>query len=388
MPTPAQPPRHLLRWIALAVLALVLAALAALAIHIHTLLQPARFTTLLENDLAAAGLRLSMSAPAEPTLFPHPGVQLQGFSLTNIGSRRPVLQANGATIVVPWRALLHGDVAIERVDVAAPRIDLGELEGLLARLPHHTGPPRLPTITTGIHMSRGTLSRNGSPLLFDFSLATGALAPGQRFQLETSARSAAGRRLSASISTVPSAVHEGVIDFDALRIAIAGQHGTALQLDGKGSWRGGENLALHLQGTLRHRAFAPPPAASVAGASASAASSANAAPSDQNVADKIAIEVTPARHDVPMAVALKLDGVDAHADLRLLPTEFGKWWTRVLAAKPGQPAAALPFTGTVQARRLDLGWLQATGLSIDAGADLAPASAASVAPASSASVAR
>jgi AsmA protein len=375
----AQTPRHLWRWVALAIVALIAALLLALAIYVHNLLQPERFTALLENDLAAAGLRLKLDAPAEPALFPHPGVQLQGFSLSNMGSRTPVLRANGAAIVVPWRALLHGEVAIERIEVNAPRVDLGELETLLARLPRHNGPPRLPTIATGIHFSHGMLTRNGSPLLFDFNLATGALTPGRRFELQATAHGASGRRLSATLATVPSAAHEGAIDFDSLRIAVAERRGTTLRLEGKGSWRGGENLTAHLEGTLQHRSLAPPaPAASAAKASTAAPASAPAA--DQNATDRIVIDVAPARGNAPLTVALKLEGVDAQVDLRLQPAEFDGWWTRVLTAKPGAASPPPPFAGTARAKRLDLGWLKATDISIDAGPDLAPASASTGAP--------
>lgn len=369
------------------VIAVVLVALAvALVVYVHHLLQPQRFTALLENDLAAAGIRLDLDAPAEPALFPHPGVQLQGFSLTNIGSGTPVLQASGAIIVVPWRALLHGDVAIERVDVNAPRLDLGELEALLARLPHHAGPPRLPTIATGVHMSQGTLTRNGSPLLFDLSLSTGALAPGQRFRLDASARTAAGRRLTGMFATTPSAVRNDVIELDSLQVGVAEQNGAALQLEGRGSWRGGEDLALQLAGSLRHRSFAPPaPASSAsrakAGASAAASAPSMSAPTGDNATDKVALQIIPARAGVPLTVMLKLDGDDAHADLRMQPTQFDDWWTRLLAAKPGEPSGPLPFTGTAQAKQLDLGWLKGTDISIDAGPDLAPAPGTSTGPA-------
>lgn len=381
----ATPSRHLLRWIALAIATLLVALAVALVVYVHNLLQPQRFTALLENDLAAAGLRLSMDAPAEPALLPRPGVQLQGFSLTNIGSTTPVLQANGASIVVPWRALLHGEIAIERVDVNAPHIDLGELEALLARLPHHAGPPRLPTITTGIHMSQGTLTRNGSPLLFDLSLATGALAPNQTFQLDASARSGAGHRFTTSVSTVPSAAEDGVIGLDALRVRIAEQRGASLQLAGTGSWRGGENLALHLTGTLRHRSFAPPPGAAAGVAKppvdAPPAASAPPATAAPDVSDSVVFDITPARAGAPLTLALKLDGADSHADLRLQPTEFGRWWSRLLATRPGAASGSLPFAGTMRAQQLDLGWLKATDISFEAGPDLAPASAASTSPA-------
>lgn len=361
----------------MAVVAVLVALAIAAAVYVHNLLQPDRFTALLENDLAAVGLKLRLQAPAEPTLFPRPGVQLKGFSLTNTGSNRPVLQAAGATIVVPWRALLHGEVAIERVEVVAPHLNLDELEALLARLPHRTGPPRLPTIATGVHMTQGTLSRNGSPLLFDFSVETGALAPGNVFRLEAAARDAAGNRFTAVLTTVPSAAHDGVIDLKALSFRLAEQQGTALQLEGNGSWRGGEDLAMQLQGTLRHRAFAPASAASTSAPAASASSPSPPVAPAEPVTDKIALDVSPARGHAPLTIALKLDGEDAHADLHLQPTEFGRWWKRVLAAQPGQPPGALPFTGKAEVRQLDLGWLKATGLTIDAGPDLAPAASSS-----------
>lgn len=380
MDASASSPRHLLRWIALGIFAVLVALVLALAIHIYNLLQPQRFTTLLENALATAGLALRMQASAEPTLFPRPGVKLEDFSLTNIGSNTPVLRADGATIVVPWRALLHSEIAIERVDVDAPHVDLDELESLLARLPHHVGPPRLPTISTGVHMNHGMLTRKGSPLLFDFSVETGALAPGQVFHLDASARSAAGRRLSATLTTVPSTAHDGVIDFEALHLGLAEQQGTALQLDGHASWRGGETVAVHLQGTWHHRALTPPP-------SASASTLATSAPAQQDVNAKIALDVSPARGHAPMTVALKLNDDDAHADLHLQPTEFGHWWKQLLAAKPGQaPPVALPFTGHAEIQQLDLGWIKAKGLRIDADPDLSPAASvkAAAVPAASA----
>ena len=375
--------RHRLRWIALAVGVVVLAALVALAVHVYALLQPQRFTNLIERDLAGAGINLELQAPAKPALFPRPAVRMHGFSLTNAGSSTPILQANGATIVVPWRALLHGNVEIERVEVDAPRIDLGELKALFARLPRHRGPPRLPTIVTGVYMSQGTLTNNGAPLLFELSLDTGELLPGRRFRMDASARTADGNQITASLATVPSSPHDGTIDFDAIRIDLAKQAGVSMQLEGKGHWQGGESLALQLQGSMRYPSLAPPPSPSAAGSSTQGSLPAKA--SGATTTDKIALDIQPAQGKAPLNVALKLDGDDAHADLNLQPTEFGAWWQSLLAASPGHPPGPLPFTGHAEVQKLDLGWLKATGLRIDADPDLAPASPASSPAASSAS---
>lgn len=389
MPASAPASRHPLRRIALAVLAVVLVLVIALGVYVHHLLQPQRFTRLLESDLAGLGIRLDMSAPAEPALFPRPAVQLHGFRLTNVGSGTPVLQAAGATIVVPWRALLHGEVAIERVEVDAPRVDLGEMEALLARLPHHAGPPRLPTIATGVHMRHGTLIRHGSPLLFDFSLATGALAPGREFRVDMSARSASGRRFSAVLATVPYAARDGVIELDSLHLGLAGQPDMSLELDGKGSWRGGEDLTLQLAGTLRHPALAPPASASTAAPVQTGTGTSMAPPALAGVGavtDKVAVQVAPARGGKPMTVMLQLHGNDARADLSMRPAEFAGWWSRMSSARPGEPPVPLPVSGTAQASRIDLGWIKATGITISADADLAAASS-TAAPASAASAA-
>ena len=387
MPTLPSWQQHRLRWIALAIGVVVLGLLITLAVHVYALLQPQRFTNLLENDLASVGVDLDLQAPAQPALFPRPAVRMQGFSLTNRGSGTPILQASGATIVVPWRALLHGEVAIERVEVEAPRIDLGELKTLLARLPHHRGPPRLPTIVTGVHMSQGTLTDHGTPLLFELGLDTGELVPGRPFRMDVSARSADGHRITASLDTVPSSPHDGSIDLNPLRLAFSKQGGVSLQLDGQGHWQGGEVFAMQLNGSLRHPAFAPPPASSAAPAN-SAAPPSRPANGPGSTIDKIALDIRPARGKTPITIALKLEGDDAHVDLQLQPTEFGDWWQRLLASSPDHPPGPLPFTGQARVQKLDLGWVQATGLRIDADPNLAPASAASAAvPASASSTA-
>lgn len=389
MPPPATWQQHRMRWVALGIGVVVLALLVALAIHVQALLQPQRFTDLLERELASIGITLDMQSAAEPTLFPRPAVKMQRFSLTNAGSSTPFLQAGGATIVVPWRALLHGDVAIERVEVEGPRIDLGELKALLMRLPSHKGPPRLPTIAAGVHMTQGTLTNGGAPLLFELSLDTGELLPGHPFRMEASARSGDGREITASLDTVPSSPHDGMIDLDPIRIDFGKQGGFALQLEGQGEWRGGEAIALHLRGNLRYPSLAPPVAStSTPAASGSAPAGAPAPPSGTMSVDRIALDVLPPSGKTPLGIAVNIQGDNSRANFHLQPTEFGNWWQRLLAASPQHPPGPLPFTGEAEVQKLDMGWLKATGLTLNAGPDLKPASSASTAPAAASSATR
>ncbi|HEX7349092.1 MAG TPA: AsmA family protein [Rhodanobacteraceae bacterium] len=381
MPMPASWQQHRTRWIVAAIGIVVLGVLVALAVHVHALLQPQRFTHVLERDLGAVGIKLQLEAPASPQLLPRPGVKLQGFSLSNRGATTPILQASGATIVVPWRALLHGDIAIERVEIDAPRIDLGELGALLERLPHHRGPPQLPTIVTGIHLNQGTLTNHGEPLLFEVSADTGELVPGRAFRLDATARDASGHPLSASLSTVPSPPHDGAIDFTKTHLSIRKHDGLALQLAGEGHWRGGEDLALQLTGSLTHHSFNPPPTRTAAAVSSAPAQKPIAA---TTVVDQVKLTVTPARNHTPLTVAIQLAGADTQADFSVQPTEFGRWWKRVLAASPDHPPGLLPFTGSASIQHIDVGGFKATGLKIDADADLAPAASTSSAPVASA----
>lgn len=360
MSAPVPAPRHRRRWISAALIALLLIALTVLGLHVHALLQPQRFTALLKGELASAGLTLKLRAAATPVLFPHPGVKLEGISLGVTGSGTPLLDADAATIVVPWRALLRGDAAIERVDIDSPRVDLGELKVFLARLPRRAGPPRLPTITAGIHLNQGTLAAHGAPMLFSVDVDTGTLAPGRPFHLAASARDQAGRLYSGSLTTVPSAPRAGAIAFDPLTVTLVAAAGLSLQLQGKGTWRGGEDLALMLSGQFR-RAPATPAHASAA-ASGHAPLQVPTAP----VADNLQLALTPPHGATPLTISLQLAGPDTHANLTLQPAAVAAWWARVQAATPSPAPLPMPFQGSVKVDRVDLGWLQASGIELEA----------------------
>lgn len=373
LPRPSR--RHWLRWVLGAIAVLVAGTLLAAVVYVHLLLRPDRFTTLLQRNLAVARLDLTLAAPAEPALFPRPAVQLKGLSLYNHGASMPLLQADGATIVVPWRALWRGEVAIQRIDIQAPRVDLDQLRALFAQLPRRAGPPRLPTVDAGIHIVHGTLLRNQQPWLFNFTLTTGTLAPGRPFQLDASAHDATGGAITLGLRTTPAAPADGAIKLAPLWLDLALQDTARLNLTGEAAWRGGDALSAHLAGTLQHT----PTAVS--------ASTPGATPRLPAAADHVTLDLLPASAAQPATVALKLDGNHQRIDLRVQPTEFGAWWRRILAATPNRPPGPLPITGTARIPQLDLGWLHARDLTIDAGPDLQPASSASSAapPAASAS---
>ncbi len=65
-------------------LALVLAAVIA----VYLLLQPERFTRMLQTQARTAGLELNLASPASPTLFPRPALDLDGITLNARGRQR------------------------------------------------------------------------------------------------------------------------------------------------------------------------------------------------------------------------------------------------------------------------------------------------------------
>ncbi|HEY8229643.1 MAG TPA: hypothetical protein VIG31_04230, partial [Rhodanobacteraceae bacterium] len=241
----------------------------------------------------------------------------------------------------------------------------------------------------GVHMTQGTLTHGGAPLLFELSLDTGELLPGRPFRMDASARSGDGREVTASLDTVPSSPHDGTVDLDPIRIDFGKQGGYSLQLQGQGQWRGGEAVTLHLHGDLRYPSLAPSAASTNApAASASAPANARAQQSNAMSVDKIALDVLPPSGKAPLGIAVNIQGDNSRASFHLQPTEFGKWWQQLLAASPEQPPGPLPFTGEAEVQKLDLGWLKATGLTLNAGPDLKPASPASTAPAAASSAAQ
>ncbi|HJU08504.1 MAG TPA: hypothetical protein VJ727_08510 [Rhodanobacteraceae bacterium] len=372
---------HPWRWLATAVIVLIVVVSLAATLFVRSLLQPQRFTALLQSQLAGAGLVLAVDKPAAPALWPHPAVQLQGFQLSSLGANAPLLTATEARIVVPWRALLHRELAIERLEIQSPRIDLDQLQALTSKLPHTSGAPQLPRIGAGIRITDGTLVRGDEPLLFDIDAETGALLPNVAFRLAASARNGDDRAGRLVLSALPRR-QDNTLRFDRIRLDAQVERGPGVDVAGDAVWNGGNDIAATLQGTLTL------PAATIFGGNSSAASAASAngtaaAPALRKYA--LVLQITPAKGAAPLIAALKLDGVNEHADVRIPPKAMMDWWRGVLAAAPGKPLALPPLQGRVQADEIGYGPLHMQGMVLDAGPAIAPLSAGSTpAPASTA----
>lgn len=358
------------RWISAAVIVLILALALAGALVVRSLLQPQRFTALLQSQLANAGLVLSVDKPASPALWPHPAVQLQGFRLSVAGAATPLLSASEARIVVPWRALLHRELAVERLEIENPRIDLDQLQTLLSRMPHGAGAPSLPRIGAGIRIVDGTLVRADEPLLFDVNAETGPLMPGTPFHLDASARNGADRGGKLSLRMLPQD-QDGSLEFGQIDLKIGVQEGVHVHVAGDASWSGGSELGANLHGGFTLPAHG---SVAVAGTPAPAASTASPIPARTYT---LALRIQPAQGARPMTTALKLDGEGKHVDMSVQPTALLAWWNGVLATPPQGTLAMPPISGNAQLEAADFGPLQMRGIKIEAGPQVMPLSASS-----------
>lgn len=360
------------RWIAAAVIGLILALVLAGVLIVRSLLQPQRFTALLQSQLANAGLVLSVDKPASPALWPHPAVQLQGFRLSVTGATTPLLSASDARIVVPWRALLHRELAVERLEIENPRIDLDQLQTLLSRMPHSAGAPRLPRIGAGLRLVNGTLVRADEPLLFDVNAETGPLLPGTLFHLDATARNGADRGGKLSLRMLPQH-QDNTLEFEQINLRIGVEQGAQAHIAGDASWRGGSELGANL-----HGGFTLPARGSVAVASTPAPASSSPSPMPAR-SYTLALQVHPAQGAAPMTAALKLDGEGKHVSMSVQPAALPGWWKDVLGSAPAAALAMPPVSGSAQLDAADFGPLQMQGVKIEAGRQVMPLSASSVA---------
>lgn len=323
---------------------IVVAALVAT----YVVLQPERFTAMLQARAQAAGLELTLASPASPTLWPKPALELEGITLRGTTNSAPLIVASRGKIVLPWHTLLGGDTTISRLEVDGARIDLDAVSAYLDTLPSRpsTAGAILPTIDAGFRITHGTLARGSTLVLADVDIDAGRLANGRMFDLALGA-TASGTPYAINLRALPT-LDRGVLSLGNVNLEVASGTRFASKLHGDATWRGGADVGASLAGNMTRE---------------------DASPFD------IVLNVTPANEQDPLSVALKLDGATDHADVHVPPLAVAAWWTGLNAG--GSPTLP-PMIGTVQAAAVDVGSVHVKGLHIEATPD-APASASSTA---------
>jgi hypothetical protein len=344
--------RRRLRLIAYTVASVLLVAVVVVFIAIYVVLQPERFTAMLQEQAGNSGLELTLTSPASPTLWPTPALELNGINLRAQGGNAPLLLAAHGRLVLPWGTLLGRESVISRLELDAPRVDLDALSAALARLPARAAgaPPYLPHIDAGFSITRGTVVRANQLLLSDVQLDAGSLAAGRPFSLNLSARGANGNPYTLHLETTPLLQSDALV-LDDVRLDAASVPLLDAKLAGDVQWRGGADISLQLAGKLRH---------------------------GEDDSYDLNLLMTPANQVDPLSLTVKLDSADNHIDVRLPPLELSDWWSRA-ASTPG--LALPPFTGSIDTENLDLGDVHIKGMKVRAGqaAESTPASAASAA---------
>ena len=330
---------------------LVLALIAGALIAVHILLKPARFTALLESAASSAGLTLRLQQPASFELFPRPALALAGFSLSVSGHGTPLLSAARGRLRVPWRAMLGGTPTITRLELDAPRLDLGELGRYVATLP--TGrAPFLPRIGAGIRLRDGSVINQGRMLLTAVSLDTGPLAPGRPFILRFAARDSHGAALALTLDALPRSTPT-LVSLQPLTLRGSGHTPVRFALDGSAGWLGGSRFNLHLAGRFTD-----------AGATSRTL---DLQLGDDGVA--------------PMQARIAINGSGEKLQASLQPSALLAWWATLRDSAANAPLTLPPLTAAAEIRHYQVGGVSIEGLSVSSD----PAAAGSAVPARAAS---
>lgn len=340
-----------LRLILLMLGGFALAVVLAAVIAVYLLLQPERFTRMLQTQARTAGLELSLASPASPTLFPRPALDLDGITLNAEGAGVPILLAAHGQLVLPWHTVLGGPTVISQLQIESPRVDLDALQEWLAALPAQPegAPPNIPRIDTGVSISHGSVVRGNEVLLGNVSLEAGSLISGQPFPLGLSAVTAAGTPMQLRLSATPR-IEGNALQLNNITLHLSQGSAMTLALTGNAHWHGAADAAASLAGKL-----------------------------DQASAGQydISLVLTPADQSNPLLLALKLDGPANHADLRLPPLALAHWWGQ-LGNPQGPQLSVPPGSGHAEIAKLEAGGISIEGLTIRAG-DAVPAPAGTAA---------
>lgn len=337
-----------LRLIATVLGGVVVAATLVVVAAVYLLLQPDRFTAMLQSQARAAGLELNLASPASPSLFPRPALDLRGITLNAQGASAPILLAARGRLVLPWHTLFGGPAVISQLEIDSPRVDLDALQAWMAALPAQTqqAPLNIPRIDTGVEITHGSVVRGNEVLLDNVSIRAGSLVSGQPFPLSINAF-VAGKPWQLHLSATPR-IQGNALQLDNISLHLAQEDAVTLALNGRVHWHGAADAAASLAGKL-----------------------------DRTGAGQydLSLTLTPANQDNPLLLALKLDGPGNHADLRLPPLALARWWGRL--GDPQAPQLGVPpGSGHAEFDSIDAGGVRVEGLTLRAG-DNVPATVSS-----------
>ena len=318
--------------------AMVLIVLVAL----YLFLQPDRFTAMLQKQANDAGLELSLSSPASPTLFPRPALQMEGITL---GARypansMPILVAARGQLVLPWHAVFSRQNVISRIQIESPRVDLDALQTWLSSLPPESTavPPELPRIATGVRIRDGSVVHGDTQWLNGVSLDTSRLDAGQMFWVRLTGKEPNGTPMRLELSTLPH-IDGNILRLDNLNAHLADNKTTVLELSGSARWMGAADVRLDLRGKYNQ----------VNGGSYDAS-----------------IALTPADQSKPLLLDIKLLGNDNRVDVQLPPLALAQWWHQLNDAQT--PKLDLPpGNGEINVASFDTGKMHIEGLRIQNG---------------------
>lgn len=332
----------------------VAAAALTLIIAVYILLQPDRFTAMLQDQARAAGLDLRLSSPASPSLFPRPALELRGITLSAEAGSTPILLAARGRLALPWHTLFGGPTVISQLQIDSPRVDLDALQAWMAALPTQAEnkPLNIPRIDTGVEITHGSLVRGNEVLLDNLSLRAGNLVSGQPFPLRMTA-TVGGDPWQLRLSATPR-IEGNTLQLDNINLHLSQASAVTLALNGRAHWNGAADAVASLAGKLDR--------------------------ADAGQYD-ISLVLTPANQNNPLLLALKLDGPDNHADLRLPPLALAQWWSQ-LNNPDGPQLAVPPGSGHAEFGTIDTGNVHIEGLSMQAGDNVPAPAASSPAPAS------
>jgi len=342
-----------LRLIATVLGGVVVAAALVVVAAVYLLLQPDRFTAMLQNQARAAGLELNLSSPASPSLFPRPALDLRGITLNAEGASAPILLAARGRLVLPWHTLFGGPTVISQLEIDSPRVDLDALQAWMSALPAQTQQPPLdiPRIDTGVEITHGSLVRGNEVLLDNVSIQAGSLISGQPFPLSVNAI-VADKPWRLHLSATPR-IEGNALQLDNISLHLSQQDAATLALDGRAYWHGAADAAANLAGKLERT---------------------GAGQYD------VSLMLTPANQDNPLLLALKLDGPGNHADLRLPPLALARWWSHL--GDPQSPQLGVPpGNGHAEFDSIDVGGVHVEGLTLQAGDNVPATASSSAAPA-------